>query len=410
MLAQPPPPLTGTHLIMIRLSTIRFSLALVIAMTVTPRLASAAGSDPRHPSVSEHAAVGIGLADFEHQGYGADGIAAAARGLVEQELARRTGFTLIERSRLSSLLEEISFQQSGITRPEGAVEVGISSNVQLILFGQVARSASGKYRLALRIVDVATGRVLRAEETPVPTLGAELERAVRVCTRRLLILALAGLPVDDVSVPAGSFTMGADGYPEEGPVHTVQLDAFRIDRTEVSQAAVYTWLEAQGLDAALPGKPDLPATNINWHDAVGYCGWVGKRLPTEAEWERAARGPSGFAYPWGQDSPSPRTAHFAADGPVGVLGVPAGASGEGALQLSGNVAEWVADWYDPQYYARSPESNPRGPEQGDFRVVRGGGFSSPADDLRAAARGFHNAVRGAPHIGFRCAVSTPSSP
>ena len=140
---------------------------------------------------------------------------------------------------------------------------------------------------------------------------------------------------------------------------------------KVSQGALFWWLEAQGLDAALPETPDLPATNIIWHDAAAYCGWVGRRLPTEAEWERAARGPSGFAYPWGQDRPSPRSARFAADGPVGVYGLPADTSPEGALHLSGNVAEWVADWYDPQYYARSQSSNPLGPATRLFQSCAG---------------------------------------
>ena len=211
---------------MIRLLTTCSAPALTI-----PRLARSAGANPQRLSASGPAAVSVAIVYFEHQGYGADGIA-AAHGLVEEALVRQAGITLIERSRLTSLLEEVSFQQSGMTRPEGAAEIGVSSNVQFILFGQVARTASGEYRLALRIVDVATGKVLRVEETPVAAQSAGLERAVSTCTRRLLVLALAGLPVDDVSVPAGAFVMGAECYAEEGPVHTVQLDAFRIDRTE----------------------------------------------------------------------------------------------------------------------------------------------------------------------------------
>ncbi|MDA0337869.1 MAG: SUMF1/EgtB/PvdO family nonheme iron enzyme [bacterium] len=346
----------------------RLALLLTIVWAGSSWAAGHTGGTP--PTSASPVAVGV--ADFDSEGYGARGIASAAHGIVEQELARQGRTTLIERSRLATLIEEISFQQSGITHPDDAVEIGVSSNVQLLIFGQAARSGSGEYRLALRVVDVATGRILRAEETPVPAQGVHFGPTVRACTQRLLIMALASLPADDVSVPAGPFTMGAAGYAEEGPVHSVQLDAYRIDRTEVSQAAFFAWLETQGRKASLPDHADLPATDVSWHDADAYCGWVGKRLPTEAEWERAAR--------------------------------------QGALQLAGNVAEWVADWYDPQYYARSPEINPQGPQQGDYKVVRGGSLASPAEDLRVTARGFRNALRGAPDVGFRCAASTPATP
>ncbi len=346
----------------------RLALLLTIVLTGNSWAAGSAGGAP----ATSAPPVAVGVADFDSEGYGANGIASAAHGIVEQELARQSRITLIERSRLAALIEEISFQQSGITHPDDAVEIGISSNVRLLIFGQAARSGSGEYRLALRVVDVATGRILRAEETPVPGQGVHFGAVVRACTQRLLIHALAGFPAEDVYVPAGPFTMGADGYPEEGPLHSVQLDAYRIDRTKVSQGAFFAWLETQGRKASLPDHAELPATDLSWNDAAAYCGWAGKRLPTEAEWERAAH--------------------------------------EGALQLAGNVSEWVADWYDPQYYARSPEINPQGPQQGDYKVVRGGSFASPEEHLRATARGFRNALRGSTDVGFRCAASTPVAP
>lgn len=345
--------------------------ALLRAATVVVALGSGAlaAGDTDRPTVGVREAVGVGVAQFEHEGYGADGIAAAARGLVEQELSRHARVALIERSRLADLLEEISFQQSGITTPDGSAEIGVGHNVQFLVFGQAARRTPQEYRLALRVVDVATGRVLRAEETAVPREGPAFERVVRALANRLICLALAGLPADDILVPAGTFSMGSTRYPEEGPVHEVQLGAFRIDRTEVSRGTFFVWLESHGRPATYPDEPDLPATQVSWHDASAYCGWVGKRLPTEAEWERAA---------------------------------------QGIQHLSGNVAEWVVDWYDPGYYAGSPEVNPQGPDQGDFRSVRGGGLPSPADKPSASARGFHNAVRGAANIGFRCAASVSS--
>ncbi len=395
---------------MIRLLSPHSALLRAVALVAALPVAALAAGDTGSPT-----AIGVGVAEFEHEGYrhagiryGADGVAAAARGLVERELGNHARVALIERSRLADLLEEISFQQSGVTTPEGAAEIGVGHNVQLLVFGQVARRSPIEYRLALRVVDVATGRVLRAEEMAVPREGPAFERVVRAVARRLIALALASLPADDILVPASAFSMGSTRYPEEGPVHVVNLGTFRIDRTEVSRGTFFAWLESHGRPAIFPEEPDLPATQVSWHDASAYCGWVGKRLPTEAEWERAARGPSGRTYPWGASAPSPHTALYAAGGHISVFGLPAGASQEGILQLSGNVAEWVVDWYDPGYYSRSPETNPRGPDEGDFKVVRGGGFSSTADELSTSARGFHNAVRGADHIGFRCAASVPS--
>ncbi len=130
-------------------------------------------ADTRNP-------VGVGVAQFEHEGYGAAGVASTARGLVEQELAYHSRIGLIERAHLADLLEEIGFQQSGVTPNEGADETGASGNVQLLIFGPASRRPPQEYRLALRIVDVATGRVLRAEETVIPSEGPKFEQTIRV--------------------------------------------------------------------------------------------------------------------------------------------------------------------------------------------------------------------------------------
>lgn len=355
-------------------------------------------------------AAGIGVVDFDHEGYGADGIAASARGVAEQELGRFPQVTVVERSRLGDVLDEVGFQQSGVTSSDGAADLGVAHNIQYLLFGQAARQAPGSYRLALRIVHVSTGRVLRTEEIELGSNSARFERDVRACTRRLLTRALANLPVQQVLLPAASFSMGSDTYREERPVHKVQVRAFHLDRTEVTRGAFSAWLESQGRRpesaTANPADLDLPATGVSWHDAAAYCGWVGKRLPTEAEWERAARGPSNQTYPWGEASPTPALARFSTRSPVAVASLPAGGSAEGIVHLSGNVAEWVADWYGP--YNDDPARN-HGATPGDFKVVRGGGFASSVDELRGSARGFHVAIRGAAHIGFRCAASVPPS-
>jgi formylglycine-generating enzyme required for sulfatase activity len=247
-------------------------------------------------------------------------------------------------------------------------------------------------------------------------------------------------------VPAGGFLMGstdADGQAEddEKPQHTVYLDAFWIDRTEVTNAQYRKCVEAGTCEAPVPcpvwggeatfddqtTKANHPVVCVRWYDAAKYCQWAGVRLPTEAEWEKAARGTDGRVYPWGNsfdgsrldfcDSncqrEQARTVTNASDGysrtaPVGSY--PAGASPYGLLDMAGNVWEWVNDWYDSGYYGRSPARNPPGPDTGQRRVIRGGSWNDGdwrPQQLRAAYRGgtWWAGAIGSDHLGFRCACS-----
>ena len=200
----------------------------------------------------------------------------------------------------------------------------------------------------------------------------------------------------------------AVGPPDEQPAHRVSVRAFRLDRYEVSRIAYQAFLEAKGTArAGTVENPDHPAAMVSWSDAAAYCGWADKRLPTEAEWEYAARGGEARIYPWGDSPPDASRAHFGGRTrePVGVSGLSRGATPEGVHQMAGNVAEWVQDWWRPDYYATSPSDDPQGPTEGDYRVVRGGSWSQPGAELRAAARSFHNPDKGAAYIGFRCARS-----
>ena len=147
---------------------------------------------------------------------------------------------------------------------------------------------------------------------------------------------------------------------------------------------------------------------VSWTEAFNYCSWQEKRLPTEAEWEYAAKGASGRAFPWG-DAPATRSlARYGGlfKGPVPVHALPGGATPEGLLHMAGNVSEWVQDWWQPGYFTTSPSQDPTGPETGDYKIVRGGSWSDSAVEISTTVRGFHNMDKGANRIGFRCAKST----
>ena len=226
-------------------------------------------------------------------------------------------------------------------------------------------------------------------------------------------------PADEmvmVYVPGGSFQMGStEGGNDEQPVHEVTLDSFWIDQTEVTNAQ-YERCVTEGdceassyADDADYNGADYPVVRVSWHDAVAYCEWAGGRLPTEAEWEYAARGEAGNVYPWGDEEPTCDLAQFReCSGRTALVGsFPAAASWCDALDMAGNVWEWVADWYDSDYYERSPVENPTGPESGEYRVLRGGSWYSNSRDVRAAIRLRYHPTNAYSYHGFRCVAVAP---
>jgi formylglycine-generating enzyme required for sulfatase activity len=219
-----------------------------------------------------------------------------------------------------------------------------------------------------------------------------------------------------VHVPEGSFTMGCTEGPGQcmtggldRPAHPVWLSAFAIDRTEVTQGAYEACVAAGacaapaiGFDPARHGA--LPVTSIGWDAANRYCLWAGKRLPTEAEWEKAARGTDERRYPWGDAPPSCDRANFEpCGGALRVAGsLPAGASVYGALDMAGNAEEWVNDWFDSGYYATAPPRDPPGPVPRSEHVVRGGSYRDDAWHSATTVRMWDMGAP-APERGFRCA-------
>jgi formylglycine-generating enzyme required for sulfatase activity len=218
-----------------------------------------------------------------------------------------------------------------------------------------------------------------------------------------------------VYVPAGEFLMGLTGRTEEGqgapdekPPHKVYLDGYWMDKTEVTQG-MYAKCLAAG-NCKLAGCYNLgdnyPVACVEWNDANSYCEWAGQRLPTEAEWEKGARGTDGRIYPWGNNDPFSLLTNYnkRSEGNTTEVGhYPRGASPYGLLDMAGNVWEWVADWYGSDYYSKSPYENPLGPSSGERRVLRGGSAHDSEWLLRAASRGSYGPVNRYNLSGFRCA-------
>ncbi|HRW06252.1 MAG TPA: SUMF1/EgtB/PvdO family nonheme iron enzyme, partial [Caldilineaceae bacterium] len=214
-------------------------------------------------------------------------------------------------------------------------------------------------------------------------------------------------------VPAGPFPMGSTISGDEMPIHAVTLDAFWIQETEVTNAQ-YGRCVTAGVCTAPNNQTwqdatfaDYPVTHVDWHEAAAYAAWVGGRLPTEAEWEKAARGDDERMFPWQGEVTDDEHLNFNTQATVAVGSFVAGASPYGLLDMAGNVEEWVIDWYSPTYYAESPDENPQGPETGLFRVVRGGSYTSNRGMVRATARGRAVPDSAFATVGFRVVLPNP---
>lgn len=227
-----------------------------------------------------------------------------------------------------------------------------------------------------------------------------------------------------ILIPAGEFTMGPDdGDYDKAPSHTVYLDAYYIGKYEVTNAQYKKFCDATGHSHPLTPDfeshlrprwsggdyfteyPNYPVVNVTWEDAKAYCDWAGLRLPTEAEWEKAARGTDGRTYPWGNewDASKCNSLESRKYQPTPVGSFPQGASPYGVMDMAGNVCEWCADWWGENYYQNTPNRNPTGPSSGSYRVLRGGSWFSWQDNCFTSFRGEDWPQGRGDYLGFRCA-------
>jgi iron(II)-dependent oxidoreductase len=217
-----------------------------------------------------------------------------------------------------------------------------------------------------------------------------------------------------ILIPSGEFIMGIDEGYDNSPAHNVKIDSFYLDKYEITNAHYQKFCEETnrqfpefwGMEEFRSGPdfPNHPVTGVSWRDAAAFAKWAGKRLPTEAEWEYAARGGLvGVKYPFGDEIDSTKANYFIMDAVRGCMPVGSFApNGFGLYDMCGNVVEWVADFYTKDYYSESEEDNPAGPAKGKFKVIRGGGWHSGP---MCSSVYFRNAIPGGwkdINVGFRC--------
>jgi len=243
-----------------------------------------------------------------------------------------------------------------------------------------------------------------------------------------LVLSLFAAEPGMVFIPGGEFQRGRNySLPDDGlkwvpylvkddrPVRPITLTPYYLDEHEVTNAEYAKFVRAKKHRSPYnwpkgdvpAGKENVPVADISWEDAAAFAKWAGKRLPTEAEWERACRGLSVSAtYPWGDAKADKKLARFdAIDGPAPVCQFPKNSLG--LCDMAGNVWEWVSDWYEREYYANAPAKDPSGPGSGMYRVLRGGSWADEEKYLRCAYRSWARPAERSPNIGFRCAKSFP---
>jgi len=297
----------------------------------------------------------------------------------------------IELDRVPPYLKSVTFLE-----PEGNVTARVADEVHRIAVARRRKLLNNfaKGLAAAIIIGVASYFYLANRQPSIEITGKD------------------GAPA--VLILAGNFTMG-DG--EDAPLREIYVDAFYLDKYEVTTSRYAKFLHATGSakppegweEVNLDSGGNLPVVGVDWRDADAYCRWAGKRLPTEAEWEKGARGTDGRLYPWGNEEPTSARANFgkSAASPYkgGLTAVgkhETGKSPYGAEDMAGNASEWVTDWFT-ESFERDDVRNPKGPETGTGKVIRGGGWYDPKDRIKSTKRYHARPATRAEDIGFRCA-------
>lgn len=328
----------------------------------------------------------------------ANAVDAGSYTLTELDIAEKAGVKLlpvalgnVDLERLPALLKAVTFLQT-----DGNLPAAVAAEVY-----RIAGERWRKWLKYLAAVLVAAGVIAG---------GIFYGLRGRDRTERI---GKDGAPA--VLIPARAFVAGDD---ENSPRRELFVDAFYLDRYEVTVGRYASFLKASGNvsppeawdSVDLKNGADLPVVGVDWQDANSYCQWVGRRLPTDAEWERAARGTDERKFPWGNESPTSEHARFAQkyqsavyqDGVARVGSHPKGASPFGIQDMSGNAWEWVADWFSESFPA-ADRRNPKGPSSGTSKVLRGGGWYDQAERLASTKRMHANPEQRDNSIGFRCA-------
>lgn len=309
---------------------------------------------------------------------------------------------------LPLLLNACVFQYFGDPTPDPDIAAAETAQEQLMQSIEATLTAIPSITPSQQGMETDTTALPTTQSTPLPTPASDSENTIS-----------SGNDMQLIYIPAGEFLMGSSKYDRdletnEVPQHGVYLDAFWISQTQVTNA-MYAQCAAEG-DCQYSSDPktnphyydeaysDHPVVYLSWYAAMQYCVWSGGRLPTEAEWEKAARGTDGQKYTWGNTSPTLEQVNanniVGNTTPAGQY--PQGASPYGVLDMGGNVREWVWDWYDPYYYQYSPSENPSGPAVGEKKVLKGAGFSDIYRFVRPANRLAHDPTSPGINRGFRC--------
>jgi len=361
--------------------------------------------------------------------------------VVIEEFVKTGKYNVIDRANRDKILSEVGFQQSGCVEGSCTVEAGRILGVGKIVVGSIVKMGD-TYAVSLQLINVESALVEKSTRRTCRNCKLDnLIGTVAETARKLMgeetpeaAPSSSGSPTrgsEMVFVPAGDFPMGCGEGSKitceenEQPQHKVYLDAFYIDKYEatVSQYRACV-LEGVCRESSRtrgpclydsPGVDNYPVNCVDWNQAETFCKWAGKRLPTEAEWEKAARGSDGRAYPWGNAEPSCDYAVYKNSKGTGcgtkfprpVGDKPKGASPYGAMDMVGNVWEWTADFYGEEYYAESPVKNPKGPNAGlrSTRVARGGGWDSPVANVNVMKRRGRMPQWVNRSYGIRCAKS-----